>query len=156
MKRIVLISCASKKEKAKSKAKDLYISAIFKSSLAYGISLKPDLIFILSAKHHLLDLEETILPYDVTLSYISPKQKAKKPNLKVLTKEEASEWGKVVILKLSEIADLKNDEFIIIAGQPYVIPLADSLHKISEPLKGVIQGKRLNKLKELNNTINEK
>lgn len=57
MKRIVLISCVSKKRNVKSKAKDLYKGPLFTNSLAYGQALKPDKIYILSAKHHLLNLE---------------------------------------------------------------------------------------------------
>ncbi len=45
-KKIVLISCASKKLAYKSKAEDLYISTLFRLSLAYAEKLKPDKIFI--------------------------------------------------------------------------------------------------------------
>ena len=88
MKRIVLISCVSRKGKTKAKAKDLYKGPLFTNSLEYAKSLNPDKIFILSALHNLLDLDTEIEPYDVTLSYLSPNKKAKKPNLKVLTKTE--------------------------------------------------------------------
>jgi len=51
MKKIVLISCASKKLEVKAKAADLYTSALFKLNLKYARKLKPDGIFILSAKY---------------------------------------------------------------------------------------------------------
>ncbi len=54
MKQIVLISCVSKKLNAKSKAKDLYISPLFKKNLKYATSLNPDETFILSAKYGLV------------------------------------------------------------------------------------------------------
>ena len=57
---IILISCASKKHSTKMPAKDLYNSILFKSSLEYAKSIKHDKIYILSAKHHLLDLETQI------------------------------------------------------------------------------------------------
>lgn len=117
MKRIVLISCVSRKGKTKEKAKDLYKGPLFTNSLAYGQALKPDKIFILSALHHLLDLDKEVEPYDVTLSYVSPDKRKKKPNLKVLTKGEAKKWGQKVLNQLGEVADLKKDRFIILAGQ---------------------------------------
>ena len=49
--KIVLISCVSKKRSYKSKTKDFYISPLFEKSLAYAHKLKPDAIFILSAKY---------------------------------------------------------------------------------------------------------
>lgn len=149
MKKIVLISCVSRKGKTKAKARDLYKGPLFTYSLAYGESLKPDNIFILSAHYHLLDLDKEIEPYDVTLSYVSPDQRRKKPNLKVLTKNEARLWGEEVIKQLKHVADLDNDEFIILAGQSYINPIANSLKNFKEPLKGVKQGNRPNKLKEL-------
>lgn len=155
-KRIVLISCVSSKGKNKAKAKDMYKGPLFTNSLAYGLSLKPDQIFILSALHHLLDLEKEIEPYDITLSYVTPNKKKKKPSLKVLTKDEAKLWGQKVLEQLSEKADLKKDEFIILAGQDYVKPIANGLTIIKEPLIGIIQGKRPAKLKDLIREINRK
>ena len=67
-KKIILISCASKKLAFKSKAKDLYISPLFRLSLAYAKNLKPDKIFILSAKYRLLDLNDEISTYNETLN----------------------------------------------------------------------------------------
>lgn len=156
MKRIVLISCVSRKGKSKTTAKDLYKGPLFTNSLAYGKALNPDKIFILSALHHLLDLDKVIEPYDVTLCYISPDKKAKKPNLKVLTKSEAIQWGQIVLEQLKDVADHKQDKFIILAGQSYLNPIKDGLKNLEEPLKGVVQGKRPGKLKELTKAIHDK
>ena len=62
MKKIVLISCASKKAPFKAKAEALYVSPLFVLNLRYAKSLKPDSIFILSAKYGLLDLDKEIEP----------------------------------------------------------------------------------------------
>ena len=155
MKRIVLISCVSRKGKTKAKAKDLYKGPLFTNSLAFGQALKPDRIFILSAFHHLLDLDKEIEPYDVTLSYVSPDKRKKKPNLKVLTKDEAKKWGQKVLNQLGEVADLKKDRFIILAGQSYLEPIENGLTNIEEPLKGIVQGKRPGKLKKLISELND-
>jgi len=121
MKRIVLISCVSRKGTTKSKARELYKGPLFTSSLAYGISLNPDKIFILSALHQLLNLDTEIEPYNVTLSNI-PKSK-RKADLKILTSKEKIEWGKKIIGQLKIEADLEKDEFIILAGQEYIKPI---------------------------------
>jgi hypothetical protein len=141
MKRIVLIACVSKKGQQKAKAKDLYESTLFKSSLAYAQALNPDKIFILSALHHLLDLDTEIAPYNVTMSNV-PKDK-RKSELKILNPEEKKEWGKKVIQQLSNEADLQNDNFIILAGKEYIKPIVNSIVHLDNPLIGLGQGKRL-------------
>ena len=156
MQTVVLISCVSRKGKTRAKAKDLYKGDLFKYSLAYAEALNPDKIHILSALHHLLDLEKEIDPYDVTLSYLSPSQRDKKPNLKILTKTEAKRWGEKVLEQLGEAADLKHDKFIILAGESYLNPIKNGLTNFEEPLKGVVQGNRPGKLKELLNGISSK
>jgi len=149
MRKIVLIACVSQKGKSKAKAKDLYKSALFKYSLAYAYSIKPDKIFILSALHHLLDPETEIAPYDVTLSNV-PKNK-RKPGLKVLNTEEKDEWGKKVIEQLSQQTDLKNDRFVILAGQEYINPIIKDIEYFNLPLEGLRYGERLAFLKKHSN-----
>jgi hypothetical protein len=158
MRRIVLISCVSTKDKTKitAKAKNLYKGSLFLNSLAYGQSLKPDKIFILSAKYHLLGLETEINHYDVTLSYVTPEKRKKKPNLEVLSKTQAIKWGEIVLEQLKKEADLEIDKFIILAGKTYLEPIKKSLKNIEEPLEGIVLGKRAGKLIELINEINDK
>ncbi len=156
MKKIVLISCAASKSDKKSKAKDLYKGALFTKSLAYGQQLNPDKIYILSALHHLIELEKEIDPYDVTLKYISPKERLKKPHLKVLTKKEIKEWGEKVIADLKKVADIENDVFIVLAGEDYIKPIQSKLNNIEKPF--VIDGKKLRqgeRLQFLNNRLND-
>lgn len=141
MKQIILIACVSLKGDKKTKAKDLYKSSLFKSSLTYAYKLNPDKIFILSALHHLLDLDKEIEPYNVTLSNV-PKDK-RKAGLKILNSTEKKEWGKKVIEQLAEQADLKNDNFIILAGQEYIKPIIDSISHLTNPLNGLRQGERV-------------
>ena len=73
-----------------------------------------------------------------------------------MTKAEANSWGKKVIEQFGEVADLKNDKFIILAGQDYLTPIQNSLTNIEEPLKGVGMFDRPQKLKELIKKINGK
>lgn len=84
MLKILLISCVSKKLNYKAKAKDLYISPLFKYNYQFAKSLNPDKIFILSAKYGLIDSDDEIEPYDETLNTKS--------------KKEIREWAKMSLL----------------------------------------------------------
>jgi len=151
---IVLISCVSKKLAYKAKAKDLYTSPLFKYSLKYAKSFTPDKIFILSAKYGLLELEKEVEPYKETLSGVSRKQRAKKPGLKVLSKEERKHWGDKVSAQLNKVIDVKRDEVIFLAGERYREHLLPHITNYKIPLKGLSIGKQLKFLKE--KTSNER
>jgi len=99
---IILISCGGKKRSEISKARDLYISSLFQKSLAFTECLNPDHIFILSAKHGLVGLEDTLEPYNHTLNTI--------------TRSSLRNWAFNVLEQLSNIADLENDHFLIFSG----------------------------------------
>lgn len=134
MKKIVLISCVSKKLDHKAKAKDLYQSPLFIKSLKYAQTLDADEIYILSAEHHLLALDSEIEPYDVTLNK--------------MRKAEKIAWGQKVIEQLKEVANLENDTFIVLAGKNYISPIESSLKHIELPLQDMPIGKRLQFLTE--------
>jgi len=129
MKQIVLISCVSKKLENKSKAKDLYASPLFKKNLKYAISLKPDNIFILSAKYGLVGLNEEIEPYDLTLNE--------------MRSNEIKEWAKTVLTQLKKLTDLKIDEFIFLAGNNYRKYLLPDITNYKVPMEGLPIGKQL-------------
>lgn len=137
MKKIVLISCAAKKDKERQKAENLYLSDLFKKNLAYGRSLNPDKIFILSAKYNLLPLDREIEPYDLTLN-----------NFK---KHELKQWASLTIEQLCKESDLQNDLFIILAGAKYRKYLEVHLKNKEIPMIGLPIGKQLQFLtKKLN------
>lgn len=75
MKSFVLIACVRSKLNDRAKAKDLYTSTLFKSSLLYARLLKPDAIYILSAKYRLLDPDQMIDPYELTLNTMAEAEK---------------------------------------------------------------------------------
>ncbi len=134
MARIVLLSCVSRKLGHKAKAKELYISTLFKMNLKYAESFSPDKIFILSAKHGLVGLEEEIEPYNKTLNNMLSK--------------DIKEWANNVISELRKVADLANDEFIFLAGNKYRKFLIPHTTKYKIPLEGLGIGKQLWFLKE--------
>lgn len=129
MKKIILISCASKKLSGSAKAKDLYISPLFKKKLAYAHMLKPDKIFILSAKYHLVPLNRIISPYNLTFNEMSVK--------------EIRVWAKKVIVALKKEAKLNNDEFIFLAGENYRRFLIPEIKNYKIPMKGLGIGEQL-------------
>lgn len=132
MKSIILISCVSKKRYIISKAKDLYISTLFRKNLAYAKILNPDQIFVLSAKYGLVDLDEIIEPYDVTLNTMPVK--------------EIRQWANRVLTQLSENADLENDHFIFLAGDKYRKYLLPHIKHYEIPLQGLKIGEQLQRL----------
>ena len=60
----VFITCTSEKASHRCKAKDMYTSALFQKCWEYAQTLNPDKIYILSAKHHLLNPNTEINPYN--------------------------------------------------------------------------------------------
>jgi hypothetical protein len=132
MKKIVLISCVSKKRSYKSKARDLYISPLFKKNLQYALKLEPDQIFILSAKYGLVSLDEEIEPYDLTLNTMSAK--------------EIKDWSERVLTGLANTADLQQDQFIFLAGAKYRKYLLEHLHHYEIPFEGLTIGRQLQRL----------
>jgi len=133
---IALISCASKKRPSRSKAKELYISPLFRYALRYAASLHPNKTFILSAKYGLLDLERVVEPYNLTLNSMQPAQN--------------KEWALRVLHQLETEAhvDIHKDTFIFLAGERYRKYLIPELTHYDIPLKGLGIGKQLQFLKQ--------
>lgn len=126
MAKIILIACVASKQNKRCKAKDMYISPLFKKSWEYANLLQPDKIFIISAKHHLLNPEDEIEPYNETLYEFTSAQR--------------KEWAKTVLngLKSSVTGSLNDNEFTILAGKKYYEYLVreNGIHNFSLPLKG--------------------
>jgi len=131
--KIVLISCARRKLEVPSKARSLYISPSFKFNLAYAESLKPDAIFVLSAKHGLLPLDQIVAPYDETLNGKGT--------------AEIQGWAERVLAQLRTVTDLQNDEFTILAGRSYRRFITPHLRRVKVPLARLAIGKQLQFLK---------
>ncbi len=137
---IILISCASKKLPHRARAGDLYISPLFRLNLKYARQLAPSQIFILSAKYGLVQLDEEIEPYDVTLNSMSAR--------------ERKAWADKVLAQLQEHSDVERDNFVFLAGQKYRQYLLPHIKTYEIPLLGLPIGKQLHFLKE--RTANER
>ncbi len=131
---IVLISCVSTKLSHKAKARDLYISPLFRMNLKYAQQFSPQQVFILSAKYGLLQLDDEIEPYDLTLNEMSAR--------------ERRSWTDKVVLQLQEHCDIEKDYFVILAGEKYRRYLLPYLKSYEVPLSGLPIGKQLQFLKE--------
>lgn len=134
-KRVILISCVSKKLQIQARAEDLYVSTLYKLNLKYAKKLKPDNIFILSAKYGLVALDQVIEPYEKTLNTMSI--------------NEIKEWANQVLKKIKMYSSIEDTEFIFLAGERYRRYLIPNLKYVHIPLKGLGIGKQLQKLKEL-------
>ncbi len=130
MNRVFLIACSKRKLSKPAPAGELYASPLFQMSLAYAQQQKPDAIFVLSALHGLIPVEQVVTPYNVTLSGRSHTEKAA--------------WSKQVIRSLP---DPLTTEFTFLAGKNYYQPLLPHLPHVQLPLEGLGLGKRLHFLK---------
>lgn len=120
---IALISCTKSKLDRICKAKELYSkSNNFRYAYRYA-EIIADKIYILSAKHGLVDENAFLEPYDETLmGKKSPEKEA---------------WAAKVVESLAAVSDLDNDRYVILAGKAYYEKLLPKLKNHSLPLKNV-------------------
>jgi len=140
MKKFILISCSSSKSANRSKVENLYTSSLFKKSLDYAKSLNPSGIYILSAKHDLLKLDQKIFPYNQTLDKMSIAQR--------------KEWSNKVLKKLKRVVNLKKDKVIFLAGGKYREFLINQITNYEIPMKGLGIGQQLGFLKSKAKQLN--
>ena len=134
MKKIVLISCVSKKLPHPASAQYLYLSPLFRLNLQYARKLQPDAIYILSAKHGLLDLGTEVEPYNLTLNDMATRQ--------------VQAWAEQVLEQIKQRADLSRDHFVFLAGLKYRQFLVPRLASYEVPMDGLTIGRQLQFLSE--------
>jgi hypothetical protein len=123
---VALIACASRKLNRAAPARDLYRSPLFRLSMRYAEAQGADQIFILSAKHGLLDAATVIEPYNLSLNKMSL--------------SDVRRWAERVIADLSKVVDLDKSRFLILAGQRYSAHLLPRLPNCEIPLAGLSIG----------------
>jgi cytoplasmic iron level regulating protein YaaA (DUF328/UPF0246 family) len=133
MQRVVLISCVRQKLAHRAKARDLYVSTLFKLSLAFAQKLQPDAIFILSAKYGLVHADDEIDPYDLTLN--------------TMPAAEVKAWAERVLRDLQVRTNVDTDRFTFLAGDKYRKYLQPHLRFVEVPMLGLPIGKQLQFLK---------
>jgi hypothetical protein len=129
MRTIVLLSCVKSKRDRPCKAAEMYTSDLFRKMMAYAQSLSPHTIFILSAKHGLLNTDTVIDPYEQTL--------------KRMKRAERRQWAQDIISKLQKSCNLDADTFILLAGKPYREDLVPHLKYHEVPMEGLAFGEQL-------------
>jgi hypothetical protein len=105
-----LISCSKSKGGHRDLARNMYVSPLYRKSMmvaeGWGVSFS-----ILSAKHGLLNPNETIEPYDLTL--------------KGASKQFKSDWAKRVDEQIRASIDQRK-RLIMLAGDDYYAPLVEA------------------------------
>ena len=130
---IAFISCVKTKQNFPCKAREMYISPLFKKTLAFA-EKHADRVFILSAKYGLLQLEDKIAPYEKTL--------------KNATEHEKKRWAYLVYKKFLEIGGNLNEPCLFLCGIDYRKYLVPKFPNARIPLKGLSFGNQLRWLKE--------
>ena len=126
---IVFISCVKLKQKKRCRAEELYISDLFKKELAYAKSLKPRRIYILSAKYGVVELDDIINPYELTLNRMK--------------EEDRKKWAFNCYKQLvSKNIDF-NEKTIFLCGNNYRKYLMRMFKDAEAPLKKLGIGKQL-------------
>ena len=137
---IAFISCVKEKRIGKYKSKDLYTSDFFRKSFRYCCS-KYDKVFILSAKYGLLELEDEIENYEMTLNDFS--------------KEEKIKWSEMVYEQMKNKID-DSDELYFYVGnnyREYLLPMLKNNWNV--PLNGKGIGEQLQYFKNNTETNHE-
>lgn len=123
--KVVLISCVKSKCNTTTPidAKDLYVSTLFKKAWAYAQTIGADRIYILSAKYYLISPSAKIEKYEKTLMKMNINERRK--------------WADIVLKRMQEEGlDIKNDQFVILAGNAYSEFLVKEMTNIELPYKG--------------------
>lgn len=126
----VFISCVKSKRKTKAKARDMYISPLFRYSLKYALSLTSEnKIYILSAKYGLLKLDEVINPYELTLNTMNESEKKK--------------WAYKVYFQMKKHGINFDEEAVFLTGKNYRKYLMTKFSNATAPLKNLGLGMQL-------------
>lgn len=138
MTRVALVACSKTKANDARPAAALYTSPLFRKSLLLGLS-GAEKVYILSAKHGLVDLSAPLSPYDQTLKKIS--------------RADRETWGKLVGSQLCNKLQ-PGDVVQLLCGEEYATPVRPILKSmycsVEYPLIGLSLGARLKQLRESN------
>lgn len=139
MLKIALVACAKAKLAAPAPAGELYASPLFQLTRRY-VEAGPDYFdwYIVSAKHGLVDPDETLEPYDVTLAALRPAEREQ------WAERTASELVALYGDALDRGVDVQVDLY---AGAPYRRALVPHLERpgfrVRAPLAGLRIGEQL-------------
>jgi hypothetical protein len=127
-----IIACCSKKLDQKAKAKDLYISNLFKASRRLAESYPSSEWWVVSAKYGLVHPDQAIEPYDLSLGS--------------MVKKDRERWG--VYTRREMVRRIKNpSQIVLLCGEDYTRQIIDGAKvltkKVYVPLKGLALGEKV-------------
>lgn len=132
--RVALIGCSAMKAEHAAPARELYRGPLFKAALAYAEREGFDAVYVLSAKHGLVELGQELEPYDTHLAG--------------LTQQERDVLSVEIVDALNKHLEDEPAELTILAGREYVALLEPGPWKVHAPLAGLQIGECLHFLKE--------
>lgn len=133
---IALVGCSGPKLDRPTPARQLYTSQLFRSAIALA-ERRHDVVYVVSAKHELVALDQEIAPYNLTMSDIA--------------KEWRVIWGVRVWDSVQRRHLSVDRQVFIYAGKDYARPIQRAgLHRATfhEPLAKMQIGQRLKWLRE--------
>lgn len=129
---VCLIACSAVKARHPMRAEDLYQGDLFRKSLAWArLTGRFQEILVLSAKHGVVQLEQVVEPYNMTLNDVGT--------------EDRRLWAQVVARDLMNRFSASDVpiEFVALAGRSYMEELSLELQvvmpsaELSRPLTGL-------------------
>jgi hypothetical protein len=124
---VTIVGCGKAKASTARCARELYTGSLFRAALQHAEATS-DIVFIVSAKHGLLELDQIVEPYDVALGRGSA----------------AHAWGRGVLDALNRAIGHWRRQVTVLAGGAYADALGLALlGKHFEPLSGMTFGRRL-------------
>jgi cytoplasmic iron level regulating protein YaaA (DUF328/UPF0246 family) len=103
--KVVIIAGTKRQRGYPCKARNMYDkSRLFKKSLAYAQKISRE-IFVISAKHGIVHLDDVITPYETTME--------------TKTEMELFDWRKYIIGQFRRLFDIENTEFILLTEENY-------------------------------------
>jgi hypothetical protein len=131
---IGLVGCGKSKQAHAAPARDLYTGALFRKSLAYA-EARCSVVYVLSAKHGLLALDQVVEPYEFSLAELDAAGRER---------WAVGIWDAIIARGHVDISAL-----LVLAGDLYFGPLFDAavaqglLVELLDPLRGKQIGERL-------------
>lgn len=133
---IGLVGCSGPKLEEPAPAQQLYTSQLFRSALAVA-ERRHDVVYVISAKHELVALDQVVAPYDLTMGEVA--------------KEWRAVWGVRVWGSIQSRHREGDLQIYIYAGKDYARPIRRAaMHRATfhEPLAKMQIGQRLSWLRE--------
>ena len=134
--RVALVGCVAQKQSHKAPARELYTSPLWRHRLAWA-EQHADQVLVLSARHHLVALDQELEPYNTSLNTAS--------------KAERLVWSTAVWGQLHLYLDVAATHFVLLAGKAYTTYLRPWLEVqaagCETPLRSLSIGQQIQWLK---------